>query len=241
VSDIDPKLSRLYREASTEGPPPAVDAAILAAARKRVAQPERRARASWLSWMAPASAIVTLVLGVSVALLVEREQPEPTRETPIRPILRPPQSAPPARAAESAQAKPSASAAPAAAKAQTPAAAAPAQVPVLAAPAQAPMPAAPAAQAFPAETRAKASAPATMLESNAARDAASAEAGAGAPSAAAARLAPLRQPAAQRSAEAWLEDIGRLKRDGHDKEAAQQLAEFRKAYPAYSVPEALLK
>ena len=171
MSEIDPKLSRLYREAATEGPPSAVDAAILAAARKRVAQPERRARASWLSWMAPASAIATLVLGVSIAFLVDREQPEPTRDTKIRPIAKQAQSAPPASAGESAPAKTAASAAPAAAKTEAPAAAVPAQVPVLA------TPAAPAAQAFPAESREKAaesklSVPKAASEANVARDAA---------------------------------------------------------------------
>lgn len=238
VSEIDPKLSRLYREASTEGPPSAVDAAILAAARKRVAQPERRARASWLSWMAPVSAIATLVLGVSIAFLVDREQPEPTRDTKIRPIGKQTQSAPPASAGESAQAKPAGSAAPAAAKIEAPAAAVQAQVPVLATPET------PAAQAFPAESRGKAaesrrSVPKAASEASVARDAAIGTMEAGAPPAAAGRLAPLRQQAAPRSPQAWLDEIGRLKREGRDQEAAQQLAEFRKAYPAYSVPESL--
>ena len=43
----------------------------------------------------------------------------------------------------------------------------------------------------------------------------------------------------QRSPEAWLAEISRLKREGREQEAAEQLAEFRKAYPAYAVPEAL--
>ena len=96
----------------------------------------------------------------------------------------------------------------------------------------------PAAQAFPAEGRAKAGAPAMARESNVAGDSASAELGAAAP-AAAGKVAPLRQSAPQRSPEAWLEDIKRLKREGRDKEAAEQLAKFRKAYPAYAVPESL--
>lgn len=237
MSEIDPKLSRLYREASTEGPPSAVDAAILAAARKQAAPPERRTRASWLSWMAPASAIATLVVGVSIAFLVDREQPETSRDTKIRPIAPRPQSAPPASAGESAPAKPAPAAA---AKTEAPAAAVPAQVPVLA------TPAAPAAQAFPAEGREKASesklsVPKAATEANVARDAAVGAMGASAPAApaAAGRLAPLRQQAAQRSPQAWLDEIGRLKREGRDQEAAAQLAEFRKAYPAYSVPESL--
>jgi len=222
VSEIDPKLSRLYREAATEEPPAALDAAILAAARKHAARPERRKHASWLSWMAPVSAVATLVVGVSIAFLVQRDQPEPARDMRIRPIAPRPRSAAPARTTESAEANAAGGAAAAKAEAAT------APLPRPAAPP------APAAQAFTGESRAKASEPRTMQESNVARDAAP-----GAP--AAARLAPLPQPSVQRSAESWLEEIGRLKREGHDKEAAQQLAEFRKAYPEHPVPEALLK
>lgn len=243
MTEIDPKLSRLYREASSEDPPAALDAAILAAARKQVAKPQRRARPSWLRWMAPASAIATLVLGVSIALLVEREQPETTRDMSIHPIAPLPQSAPPASVTESVKAKSADSAAPAAAKKkETPAAPAPAPA---ARPAEA-VP--PAAQAFPAESRAKAAAPRTAApkaatESNAASDSALGASGAAAPAApaAAGKLAPLRQQAIQRSPEAWLDEISRLKREGREQEAAEQLAEFRKAYPAYAVPEVLLK
>jgi hypothetical protein len=246
VTDIDPKLSQIYREASSEGPPAALDAAILAAARKQVAKPQRRARSSWVRWMAPASALATLVVAVSLAFLVEREQPGTPDGTAIRAIPPRPQS-PPAAAPESAKMKAD-SAAPA------PAATPPAQVPV-------PLPAVvapPAAEAFPAESRAKAaesrmSAPKaaeskTMRESNVAGDAAlgaartaapAASAGAPTSPAAAGKLAPLRQQAIQRSPEAWLDEISRLKREGRDKEAAEQLAEFRKAYPAYAVPESL--
>jgi len=269
VSEIYPKLSRLYREASTEGPPAALDAAILAAARKQVAKPQRRARSSWVRWMAPASALATLAVAVSLALLVEREQPGTIDETVIRGIPPRPQSPPPARATESAKTKAADSAAPAAAeKKEAPAAAAPVLAPAATLPAQAPVPAAapvpvaptpappaparafrsaepaaPAAQAFPAESRAKASESRTMRESNVAGDAALSGAGAAAPAApaAAGRIAPLRQQAIQRSPEAWLEEISRLRREGRDKEAAEQLAEFRKVYPAYAVPENLLK
>jgi hypothetical protein len=269
VSEIDPKLSRLYREASTESPPAALDAAILAAARKQVAKPQRRARSSWVRWMAPASAIATLVLGVSIALLVEREQPGTIDETVIREVPPRLQSPPPTIEKESAKPKAADSAAPAALeKKEAPAAAdrgvpgaaakkeapaAGAQMPVLAAPAQAPAPrsaepAPPAAQAFPAESRAKTAVPSAVApnataESNAAGDSALGGAGAAAPAApaAAGKLAPMRQQAIQRSPEAWLDEIGRLKREGRDKEATEQLAEFRKAYPAYAVPENFLK
>jgi len=244
VSEIDPKLSRAYREASREEPPAALDAAILAAAKQQAATPRRPARASWVRWMAPASALATLLVGVSVALLMQREQPEIIDDTAVRPSAPRPQRPQPEGTSETAKAKaadraaerkeaPAAAASAPALAPPLPAAKSPAQVPapVVQAPRSAEA-APPAAQAFPAESRAKVGAPAMARESNVAGDSASAELGAAAP-AAAGKLAP------QRSPEAWLEEIKRLKREGRDKEAAEQLAEFRKAYPAYAVPESL--
>lgn len=242
MSEIDPKLSRAYREASSEEPPAALDAAILAAAKRQAATPRRPARASWVRWMAPASALATLLVGVSVAFLMQREQPEIIDDTTVRQAAPQPQRPQPERASEATKAKAADSAAD---KKEAPAAAAPAPAATSAgqAPPHAPRPAQaapPAAAAFPAESRAKAGAPAMARESNAASDSASGELGAAAP-AAAGKLAPLRQAATPRSPEAWLEEIERLKREGRDKEAAEQLAAFRKAYPAYALPEALLK
>ena len=258
MSEIDPKLSRLYREASSEGPPAALDAAILAAARKQIAKPQRRARSFWVRWMAPASALATLVVAVSIAFLVERERPETLDGTAIREVSPRPQSPPPAHITETTKPKAADSAAPAAAeRKEAPAAADRATVeaasrkdaPAAAAPAaRSAEPAPPAAQAFPAESRAKAITPETAArktaaEPNVAGDSAIGRLGATAPAApaAAGKLAPTRQHGIQRSPEAWLEEISRLKREGSDKEAAEQLAEFRKIYPAYAVPENLLK
>jgi hypothetical protein len=250
VTEIDPKLSRLYRGASSEGPPAAVDAAILAAARKQAPGPQRRERPSWLRWMAPASAMATLALGVSLALLVERERPQPLDDAAGRAIPPRPQSRPPVAPAvtESPTLKSAAGAAPgAAAKREAPAASAPPQAPAPADSASAPAhrlaePAAPAADAFTAERRAKAAASGTARESNAGSDAAlrGPEAAAPAAPAAADKLAPLRPPSAQRSPEAWLDEISRLRREGREAEAALQLAEFRKAHPGYALPEGLL-
>jgi hypothetical protein len=314
MTEIDPKLSRVYREASSENPPAAVDAAILAAARQRAAgagrrersQSNGRSRSFWSRWMVPASVAATLALGVSIALLVEREHPEIVDDTAIRPAPPQPQGSPRAPAAESSKAKaadsaglgapskkeapavaappqsteavspapnapqqspaapPPASIAPTQAPAGTsPAPNAPTQAPAvtLRAPARAqvPRPAEPApsaAEAFPADSRAKASAPKAAAtkaeaakeaapnaaaESNATSDSATGGLGASAPAgpAATAKPAPLRQQAIQRSAEEWLDEISRLKRDGREKEAADQLAEFRKAYPAHPVPQSL--
>jgi len=263
VTEIDPKLSRIYHEAASEVPPAALDALILAAARQQVAKPrrgersQRDVRSFWSRWMAPAGAIATLVLGVSLALLIEREQPESTGSTVIRETSPRPQSAPSARATEATPPQPADHAAPAGV-AQAPAAAERAasaavtkqEAPVVSAPAQAPAPrpaemAPPAAPAFPAEeSRAKAAAPrmaapSAAAESNAAGASALGGAGTAAPSApaAGAERAPLRPM--KRSPEAWIDEISRLKGEGREKEAAEQLALFRKAYPEYTLPQRL--
>lgn len=44
---------------------------------------------------------------------------------------------------------------------------------------------------------------------------------------------------APRSPEAWLEEIRRLRRAGQDEQAGKALAEFRRAYPAFALPEDL--
>jgi hypothetical protein len=220
--------------------------------------------------MVPAGAMATLVFAVSIAFLVEREQTvdgTTVRPVPRRPLNWPPapvtESVKPEAADSEAPGLPAKKGAPAAAvPAQAPEATAPAQAPDPTEPAQIPAaalpppaalprpaePAPPAAEEFPAESRAKTATPATAApkaatESNTANDSAIGGLGAGAPAApaAAGRLAPMRQQAIQRSPEAWLEEISRLKREGREQEAAEQLAEFRKTYPAYAVPESLIK
>ena len=39
--------------------------------------------------------------------------------------------------------------------------------------------------------------------------------------------------------EQWLEEIRLLRKQGREREAAEALAEFRKAYPGYALPEDL--
>ena len=43
------------------------------------------------------------------------------------------------------------------------------------------------------------------------------------------------------SPERWLERIVQLRKEGRHDEAEKQLAEFRKRYPDYKVPETALK
>ncbi|HEX6317704.1 MAG TPA: hypothetical protein VFZ84_02435 [Burkholderiales bacterium] len=73
AEERDPLVSRRYRELGAEEPPPALDEAILAASRQAAA-PRRR-------WYVPLAAAAVAVLGIGVALHVQREQPEPEAVT----------------------------------------------------------------------------------------------------------------------------------------------------------------
>jgi hypothetical protein len=240
VTDIDPKFSRLYRDGATEEPPASLDALILAAAREHVPTPQRRARPWWSRWMVPTSVMATLVLGVSITLLLEREHPEIADGTIVRQIPSQPESAAPARVTETAKAQTAVSGgSDVAAKKEAGGVA----VTVQDAASQSARSAADAVTAFPAENRAKTAGATMMRESVGAGDGASDKVGAAVPAApaAATSLVPLRQQAALRSPEAWLDEIRRLKREGREADAAAQLIEFRKAYPAYTVPATLLQ
>jgi len=50
-----------------------------------------------------------------------------------------------------------------------------------------------------------------------------------------------RQLSAEESPQRWLEQIAELRREGRDDEADRRLAEFRRRYPAYRIPEATLE
>jgi hypothetical protein len=69
------------------------------------------------------------------------------------------------------------------------------------------------------------------------RESASALQGAGTASGVASRLAA--PEAKERSAEKWIEDIRKLKTESKAAEAERELAEFRKRYPDYRLPEDL--
>ena len=70
----DPALSRLYHAAPGNGPPPGLDAAILAAAR-RAAPASPRRPAWWGRWQAPVALTATVALAVMLALTVDRHPP----------------------------------------------------------------------------------------------------------------------------------------------------------------------
>jgi hypothetical protein len=287
-------LSRAYGTARREEPPPAVDDAIRAAARRAVhagPQPRRFPRVS--HWATPVATAAVVMLTVSIGLVSWRERPD-LASTEVRSDM-------PSRTQAPAAAPPSSSAAaPAASPAQDsslPTPAAPAPIPLnetapvtgklrAEAPAASgevprarateanvkgnfvapPEPAAAALQAAPAP------APATSTASPmpAARDTlplekrsvATPAAAPPAPPAAPGNAAPARQemPSADRAApaaasgavaqrakvekadrtpEAWLKEIGELKREGKLKEALAELETFRKRFPDYVLPPEL--
>jgi hypothetical protein len=100
---------------------------------------------------------------------------------------------------------------------------------------------APVREALPGAPAPLPSAPPRAIEPFAqpsAPDATGAASGAPAASDAAAGIV-IRRSTPERSPQSWLEDIRRLKTEGKTGEAARELAEFRKRYPEYALPEDL--
>jgi hypothetical protein len=257
----DDDISKRYRELPREEPPRHLDDAIRAAARRAVhtrpaplVVPTGRQR-----WYFPLAAAAIIVLAVAVTMHVEREQPgeeivsapaapaapaeEPKAEQ-SRPVPQPERR----RKTESTDSRELRDAAPPPElqKAPQPAAAPPA-------PAAAPAPSPPGptqdairgaqesaagALASRAETAPKASsAPAARSES--ARAPAAPEANAQLRRADEGRRAGPLSAFSVQSPEQWLQGIDDLKRQGRHEEAERELAEFRKRYPNYRIPEAI--
>ena len=59
------------------------------------------------------------------------------------------------------------------------------------------------------------------------------------PGSAAGGISIRRSDAPERAPQAWLEDIRKLKAEGKPEEAGRELAEFRKRYPDYALPDDL--
>ena len=84
----DSRLTAIYRAAGEDAPPAALDAAILAAARREAgARPRPAGYAFGPSWRVPVSIAAVLVLSVSLVTLMREEAPE---------LTQPPRAGPPA-------------------------------------------------------------------------------------------------------------------------------------------------
>ena len=221
ADERDPQISQRYRELGTAEPPPALDRAILAAARRATS------RHRWYSSLAAAA---VLIFAVAIAVQIERRPPEQVpMSAPSAPVSE--QAAPQEREAPAAtpakpvpyqRARPDAQFAPEppARTESTPSAPAPA-------PTQGANVASPAAgSAADAERkRADEMRAAPQLQSSRVMPRS------------ASRAAQLEEEPPER----WLARIIELRRAGRHEEADKQLAAFRQHNPNYKVPEAALK
>jgi hypothetical protein len=215
------EVARRYRDLPREEPPAALDVAIRAAARARASRRGLR------HWYFPAAAAAIVVLAVAVAWQVERNKPEFVVATaPAESKLRKERVAPAPQSVpeREEQAKPDRKER---AKPETkpePRAFARSKVQ--------PAREAPAEQAVPQPQASD------RLESaNAARPASRAagvRADASAPR-------PLGSLGLDEAPEPWLKRIAELRRQGKHDEADEALAEFRKRYPQYAIPQAMLE
>lgn len=251
TDERDAKVSAAYRRLGADEPPRVLDEAILAAARRSARPWTRR-------WGVPLSLAAVLVLSVTVTLRIQHEQPGIEMPAPVKKevarVDRPAAAAPQEQAPTSAKA------------AADLAVRAPPQKPSLRREAEA-FPGASQDRAA-AENRAAAAAPAavpsaaTQAEAPALAKRADADAGSVAGSAAGA-VAPPPAPAvpaapamramqrervaadrmeARRPAltpERELERIADLRKEQKHDEADKALAEFRKHYPDFRIPEAM--
>lgn len=170
-------------------------------------------RRSPMRWRVPLSVAAVLVLAIGVTLRMLPQQPEAESVALAPQVMETPR----------------------------PAASAPAAAPAR-------EQAKPAARADAAEQRAmRAQTGAKPAETPAARDSVAADAARSAPASAAtgavadSRLSATVAKIAQSplTPEAWLERIAELRKQGRKREADESLAEFKKRYPDYRIPEAL--
>jgi hypothetical protein len=242
LEELRSGLSGHYREGSTEVPAAHLDAAILAAARREVARSRLRR-----NWYLPASIAAVLVIGVSLALMtgeIEDALPPADRsagiaanqarqeapalamrlESEVRPAPRPgereegrPSRERRARGDSEADGRQKLAAGKADSAAGAPSVAAPAPAPALQQfEAAAPMEPVGEQKSVLADAVHESRASAALRKE-------------AAPSSAAPTVVP----------EEWLKNIQDLLKSGKTAQAREQLAEFRKRYPDYRMPETL--
>jgi len=263
----DERVSGAYRELPGDGPSPALDAAIQAAARRAVGSRPGHAR----RWQIPVSIAAVLALAIGVSLQVDREKPMVADGTPFssgsaeypvpqaapekeEPAAPPPQTFAPAASEPAPLAKETS---PRPAQAPMPAPEAKRFAPEPPLPASPPAPA-PAAAPEAAAARPPMPSPSLMNVAPAPAAAPPAAAGAVAP-AEAMRAAPQPAPRAKKelardattqekvmtqaleTPERRLERIADLRAKGLHDEADRALAEFRRAYPDYRLGEEWLR
>ena len=218
----DPTLSRAYRETAQTEPPPALDALILAVARKEAAvRPQATRLPWWRRAMMPVGVFATLVVTLSVVLMVEQEQREPEPA----PAAVPASSSAADRAAKATATKPTARR-----KASSPEAAsqsAPRQDYVR------PATKAAGAPMLDGATAPAAMAPAPVRSETSELD----ESERMAQPHRAAKTAGKKE--AVKAPKTWIDEIRQLRRAGAEAEAQAQLAAFRRAYPDYPLPDDL--
>ena len=260
----DKGLASLYREAAGEQPSAGLDARILAAARATTTPPKVVSQ-SWLNrWKIPVALAATVLLTTTMTLLVKDEEagrlaspetgamrpPLPAKEAASPPPAAPAPAEPPLKAARPTT------------KPMTGPAPAPSATGSLAKKRE--IPAASGAQPIPdsslnlggaaAERKTQQAAPAAAeSRTDALRDQPATEKTRqeiqAAPPPPMATPAPAARsmavPAAkhaetdQRSSERWLDEIRRLRREGRLQEADASLAEFKRRYPQYVLPDDL--
>ena len=244
----DQEVSRRYRELGRDEPPPELDAKIRAEARRAVVThpaplvvPTGRRR-----WYFPVAAAAIIVLAVAVTWHVDREQADPyaaLQETApaMEPKVQPQAQEDKLSSLGARKQEEPRNVAPLAKRAENPA------------PMTAEKPAAPPTLA-PAESAAGTrSAPRdreaayALREDRARQERPAAAAPAPAPQRGAqsdTAMAPQAQVQGRligESPQQWLERIAQLRQQGRHDEADKALAEFRKRYPDYKIPEAMLE
>lgn len=257
---LDAAPGAAYRSLPREEPPPALDAAILAAARSSV---DMRVR---IRWAKPAAIAAVLVLSVGVTLRVAEEKPDAQLQ-PVAPPVKAPAAPPPTAKATDQPAPPVIAALPERAPASKtrmqsrpeekheavqssaesradvasslprPEDRTPEPVERVPAPSAAPSAPVPSENVFVPSPRAdRAQSPPAPSAGTSGAPSALAERSA--TRSAARRAAPAD---ASESPEAWLKRIVELRAQGRDREADESLAEFRRQHPGYVIAPDLLQ